>query len=72
MLIKVKVKVKFMPEQAMKAERGNRGIALLFHFPQSYMGVGGQRHTLAALPPGKTWYPFYRRQMGPRAGLEGC
>jgi hypothetical protein len=21
------------------------------------MGVGGQRHALAALPPGMTWYP---------------
>jgi len=25
------------------------------------MGVGGQRHAPAALPPGKTWYPLYRR-----------
>jgi hypothetical protein len=24
-------------------------------------GVGGQRHAPAALPPGKTWYPLYRR-----------
>jgi len=24
------------------------------------MGVGGQRQTLAALPPGKTRYPLYR------------
>jgi len=23
------------------------------------------------LPPGKTWYPFYRRLGGPRAGLDG-
>ena len=28
------------------------------------MGVGGQRHTPAALPPGKTWCPLYRRQGG--------
>jgi len=28
------------------------------------MGVGGKRHTLAALPPGKTWYPLYRRLGG--------
>jgi hypothetical protein len=33
MLIKVKVKIKFVLEQAMKAERGSRGIALLFTFP---------------------------------------
>ena len=25
------------------------------------MGVGGQRHAQAALPPGKTHYPLYRR-----------
>jgi hypothetical protein len=28
--IKVKVKVKFTPEQATKAQRGSRGIAILF------------------------------------------
>jgi len=33
------------------------------------MGVGGQRHAPAALPPGKTRYPLY---VGPRAGLDGC
>ena len=30
------------------------------------MGVGGQRHAPAALPPGKTWYPLYRRLGGPQ------
>ena len=30
------------------------------------MGVGGQHHTLAALPSGKTRYPLYRRQGGPQ------
>jgi hypothetical protein len=25
------------------------------------MGVAGQHHVLAGLPPGKTWYPLYRR-----------
>ena len=28
------------------------------------MGVGGQRHAPAALPPGKTRYPLYRRLDG--------
>jgi len=28
--------------------------------------VGGQRHTPAALPPGMTRYPLYRRQGGPQ------
>jgi len=30
------------------------------------MGVGGQRHTLAALPWRKTQYPLYRRLGGPQ------
>ena len=34
------------------------------------MGVGGQRHAPAALPPGRARYPLYRRLGGPqgRAG----
>ena len=31
------------------------------------MGVGGQRHAPAALPPGKTRYPLYRRLDGPQS-----
>jgi hypothetical protein len=30
------------------------------------MGMGGQHHAPAALPPGKTRYPFYRRLGGPQ------
>jgi hypothetical protein len=30
------------------------------------MEVGGQRHAPAALPPGKTRYPLYRRLGGPQ------
>ena len=30
------------------------------------MGVGGQRHAKAALPPGKTQYPLCRRLGGPQ------
>ena len=30
------------------------------------MGVGGQRHAPAALPPGKTRYRLYRRLGGPQ------
>ena len=30
------------------------------------MGIGGQHHTPAALPPGKTRYPLYRRLGGPQ------
>jgi hypothetical protein len=34
------------------------------------MGVGGQRHTPATLPPGKTPYPLYRR-LGGRQDRSG-
>jgi hypothetical protein len=34
-------------------------------------GVGGQHHAPAALPPGKTRYPLYRRLGGPQ-GRPGC
>ena len=30
------------------------------------MGMGGLLHAPAALPPGKTQYPLYRRLGGPR------
>ena len=30
------------------------------------MGVGGQRHAPAALPPEKTRYPLYRKLAGPQ------
>ena len=34
------------------------------------MGVGGQHHSPAALPPGKTRYPLYRRLGGPQGRSE--
>ena len=34
------------------------------------MGVGGQLHALAALPPGMIWYPLYRRLDGPQGLSE--
>ena len=30
------------------------------------MGVGGQRHALGALLPGKNWYPLHRWMGGPQ------
>jgi len=35
------------------------------------MGVGGQRHAPAALPPGKTRYPLYGRLGGPQGRSGG-
>jgi hypothetical protein len=37
-------KVKFTLEQAMRAQRGSRGISLYFLYPRRYMGVGSQHH----------------------------
>jgi hypothetical protein len=34
------------------------------------MGVGGQRHALADLPPGKNQYPLYGRLGGPQGWSE--
>ena len=36
------------------------------------MGMGGQRHAPAALPPGKTRYPLYRRLGGPQGRSGRC
>ena len=47
-----------LPQHAMKAQRVSRGIALLFLDLGTSMGVGSQHHAPAALPPGKTRYPF--------------
>jgi hypothetical protein len=35
------------------------------------MGVGGQRHAPAALPPGKTRYPFIEAGWAPRPVWTG-
>jgi len=43
--------IKFTLQQAMKAQRGSRGIALLFLPHLQWMGVCGQRPVPAALPP---------------------
>ena len=53
MLLLIKVKVKFTLEQGTKALRGSRGVTLIFLEPLRYLGVSGQRHAPAALPPGK-------------------
>ena len=55
----------------MKAQKDSAGIAVLFFLSVALDGVGGQRHAPAALPPGMTRYPLYRRLGGPqgRSGL---
>ena len=64
-------KKNLLPIQATTALREIRDIGLSYSRPK--MGVGGQRHAPAALPPGKTRYPLYRRLGGPqgRSGRVG-
>jgi hypothetical protein len=51
----------------MKALRESRGIALIcFFYTTALDGDEGQRHAPAAIPPGKTRYPLYRRLGGPQ------
>ena len=60
---------KVLPIQASKALRVGRGIAL----PKTSalkMEVGSQHHAPAALPPGKSRYPLYRR-LGGSQGQSG-
>jgi len=38
----------------------------ILYLTSSLNWVGGQRHAPAALPPGKTRYPLYRRLGGPQ------
>ena len=65
---KVKVNVQRTLEQATKSQRG-RFISTL-SLTSAFDGVGGQRHIPAALPPGKTRYPLYRRLGGPQGRSE--
>ena len=53
------------------AQRVGRGIALLFHDRGTRRGEWSASRHGHTLPPGKTRYPFYRREVGPRAGLDG-
>jgi hypothetical protein len=62
----IKVKGKIHPRTGHENPEGNRCTALLFLQTRRQMGVGGQRHAPADLPPGETWYPLYRRMGGPQ------
>jgi len=67
-------KVTFTVEKAVKAQRGSRGIALLFPKPRRYRrGVGNQSHAPAALPPEKeARYSLYRRLDAPQKPAWTC
>ena len=68
--LKVKVKVNYTLEQATKAQRESRCIALLFLQPRRQMGGG-----CSTPRPGPRERPgthCIRGWVGPRAGLDGC
>src|SRR5215468_6195198 len=70
---KLKVKVKFTLEQAMNVHRWYKGIILLFLYPRRQMGLGGEHHAPAALPPGKRPVTHcVGGCFGTRIGLDGC
>jgi hypothetical protein len=67
------VVVKFTLEQAMKAQRGSRGIALLLRLNSTLRrGCAVNATRAAALPTGQTRYPFFGGCVGPRGGMDGC
>jgi len=59
----IKVKAKFTLQQSMKTQSASRGTAL-FYVTSALAGIGGHRNAPAALPPGETQYPFYRKLGG--------
>jgi hypothetical protein len=67
LLIEVKIR-RNIPEGP---ERG-RGIVLLFLDLRTRKEVGSQHHAPAALPPGNTRYPLYRRLGGPQGRSDVC
>ena len=52
-----RVKIKIVPQSAMKAQKGSRIVALL---------LLKTRHSPVAVPTGKAHYPLQRRQFGPQ------
>jgi len=56
----------FTLEQATNGRRGSRSVTTR-SLISALDGVDGQRHASAALPPGKTRYPLYRRLGGPES-----
>ena len=64
------VKKKWSRYRPGVAQRVGRGTALLFHDRGTRRGEWSAARPGRTLPPGKTWYPFYRRLGGPH-GLSG-
>jgi hypothetical protein len=70
-IVNVKVKVKLTLEHDTKAQWGQKKYSSTLSLTAALDGVVGQHHAPAAVSPGKTRYPLYRRLAGPqgRSGL---
>ena len=69
----VNINVIFTLEQVVKAQRGNRRVALLFLYPRRQMLVGGLCHVPTALRLDKRFGAHCTGGwMGSKASLEGC
>jgi hypothetical protein len=68
--LNLKVK-RFHPRTSDDFPKGEWRYSSTLSLTSALDGVGDQRHVPAALPPGKTRYPLYRRLGGPqgRSGL---
>ena len=68
------INVKFSIEHATKAQRGSRGIAVLFLKLRRLDGGGldGQHHAPTVLPLERPGTPCIGGWVGPRTGVNGC
>ena len=65
-MVKGKGKDKVLPRTGHKGPDGEKRYSFTLPSTSALDGVGGQHHTPAALPQGKTRYPLYRRLGGPQ------
>jgi len=67
---KGKRKGKVHPRTGHEGPEGEYRYSSTLSLTSTLDGVGGQRHDPAALPPGKTRYPTYRKLGGPQCSSE--
>jgi len=68
---KGKGKGKFHPRTGYEGPEGEYRYSSILSLTSSLVGVGGQRHAPAALPPGKPGTHCTGGWVSPRTGLEG-
>ena len=63
---------KVHPRTRHEGSEGEKRYSSTLSLTSALDGVGGQRYSPAALLPGKTRYPLYRRLGGPQGWAERC